>query len=426
MRKVSDLFRVQHNTRTYNESGDHRTTFYAESGLLVHYVYDNSLIPKVWAYFEALQAQKKPVDESIQVGFGMTAGQLDKTLQNYFSAGKYRYYSIPTPTGIVASEFAVAPVSQADARATLADIHAHSPDYRDKALGEFQEVLKMDPDNTQALRGMGFAYMQQRDFVNAADYLRRAVQRDSKDPRVHFYYAMLLTQQGLRDEASSSEIKKELEASIALDPKLADAYSMLGYTQAFSGEPEKGMATLKKALELSPRNERYLFNLANVYMVNHKVDDAIAIFRFLSGSSDAAVAAQSNQTLAQAVSFKERTTTAPGPRLENDIAQNTQALRETAGHQADEEVAAAPVHVSAAPVRFLKGKLVSVDCSTAPQALLTVAAGAKSVKLHIRDSVHVILLGADAFSCEWKGKSVAVNYREGSDSDGEVVSLEIQ
>jgi cytochrome c-type biogenesis protein CcmH/NrfG len=384
------------------------------------------LIPKVWGYFEALQVQKKPVDESIQAGFGVTAAELDKTLRNYLSAGKYRYYSIPTPTGIVPSEFAIAPVSLADARATLADIHAHSPDYKDKALGEFQEVLRTDPDNTQALRGMGFAYLQQRDFGHAADYLRRAVQRDSKDPRVHFYYAMLLTQQGLNDEASSSEIKKELEASIALDPKLADAYSMLGYTQAFSGEPEKGMATLKKALELSPRNERYLFNLANVCMVNHKVDDAIAIFRFLSGSSDPAVAAQSNQTLAQAISFKERTRPTPENRLENSVAQSTQALRETADHPTGQEVVDVPVHVSAAPVHFLKGRLISVDCSTVPQALLTVTAGAKSVKLRIRDSAHVILLGADVFSCDWKGKNVAVNYRDGSDGDEDVVSLEIQ
>ncbi|HST11935.1 MAG TPA: tetratricopeptide repeat protein [Terriglobales bacterium] len=424
MMKVTDLLRVQHNTKTYNESGDHRTTFYAESALLVHYVYDNSLIPKVWAYFEAVQVQKKPVDESIQLAFGMTAEQLDKTLRNYLSTGKYRYYSIPTPTGIVASEFVAGPVSLADAHATLADIHAHSPDYRDKALVEFQEVLKMDPDNTQALRGMGFAYLQHQDFQNAADYLRRAAQRDSKDPRVHFYYAMLLTQQGPQNEASSAEIKKELETSIALDPKLADAYSMLGYTQAFSGEPEKGMATLKKALELSPRNERYLYNLANVYMLNHKVDEAITIFRFLSGSSDPAVAIQSSQTLAQAITFKEHTSN-PEVRLENRTVQNTEAFREPAEHHGDQEVATT-AHVTGAPVRFVKGKLLSVDCSTAPQALLDVAAGTKSVKLHIRDSAHVILLGADAFSCAWKGKSVAVNYREGADGVGDVVSLEIQ
>jgi len=424
MMKVSDLFRVQQNTKTYNESGDHRTTFYAESGLVVHYLYDNSLIPKLSVYFDTLQLQHKPVDQCIQAAFGMTAEQFDKTLRNYLSAGQYRYYPIPTPAGIVASEFTATPVSLADARATLADIHAHSPDYKDKALGEFQEVLKMDPDNAFALRGLGFAYLQQKDFEHAADYLRRAVQRDSKDPRVHFYYAMLLNQQGPSNQTRSAEIKKELETTIVLDPKLADAYSLLGYTQALSGEPEKGMATLKKAVELSSRNEHYLFNLANVYMVDRKMDDAIAIFRSLAGSGNPEVAMRSNQALAQAITFQEQTKTFEA-RLENHAAQNAQPLRQPADHEMAQP-APGPVQGSAAAVRFLKGKLVSVDCSATPQALLTVAAGAKSVKLHIRDSAHVILMGADTFSCDWKGKSIAVNYRERPDGDGEVVSVEIQ
>jgi tetratricopeptide (TPR) repeat protein len=423
MMKVSDLFRVQQNTKTYNESGDHRTTFYAESGLVVHYLYDNLLIPKLSMYFDALQLEKKSVDQSIQLAFGMTAEQFDKTLRNYLSAGRYRYYPIPTPAGIVASEFTVTPMSLADARAVLADIHAHSPDYRDKALGEFQEVLRTDPDNASALRGVGFAYLQRKDFEHAADYLRRAAQRDIKDPRVHFYYAMLLNQQGPPDETRSADIKKELETSIALDPKLADAYLLLGYTQAFSGEPEKGMATLKKAVELSPRNEHYLFNLANVYMLNRKVDSAIAIFKSLSESSNPAVAMQSNQALTQAIAFKDQTKTF-GVQVQNRTAPNAQHSQESM----DPGVAqgAAVSAASVAPVRFLKGRLVSVDCSATPQALLTVAAGANSVKLHIRDSAHMILLGADEFSCDWKGKSVAVNYRERPDGDGDVVSVEIQ
>ena len=424
MMKVSDLFRVQHNTKTYNESGDHRTTFYAESSLVVHYLYDNSLMPKLSAYWDTLQLQKTSVEQSIQAAFGMTAEQFDKTLRGYLSAGRYRYYGVPTPAGIVASQFTITSVSLADAHATLADIHAHSPDYRSKALEEFQDVLKMEPDNALALRGVGFGYLQQRDFEHAADYLHRAAQRDSKDPRVHFYYAMLLSQQGRPDEARSAEIKKELETSIALDPKLADAYSLLGYTQAFSGEPEKGMATMKKAVQLSPRNENYLFNLANICMVNHKVDEAIAIFQSLARSSTPEVAMRANQTLAQAVSFKQRTENLD-VRLENRTGQDAQALRETSDREGPQEVAV-PEHVSATPVHFLKGKLVSVDCSATPQALLTVAAGAKSVKLHIRDSAHVTLLGADTFSCDWKGKSVAVNYRERPDGDGDVVSVEIQ
>ena len=49
---IADLFKVRHDSTAYNESGDHRTVFYAESAMVVHYLYDNNLIPKMAAYFE--------------------------------------------------------------------------------------------------------------------------------------------------------------------------------------------------------------------------------------------------------------------------------------------------------------------------------------------------------------------------------------
>lgn len=427
MMHVSDLFRVQQNSRVYNETGDHRTTFYAESSLVVHYLYDNKLISKLAVYFEALQDQKKPLDQATQTAFGMTPEQFDKVLRNYLNSGRFVYYAVPTPPTIAAAQFSALPVSLADAHAVLADIHAHSLDYKTKALGEFKEVLAMDPNNVSALRGAGFACLQQRDFPPAAEYLRRAAQLDSKDPRVHYYYAMLLSQQGMSDEEKSSQVKNELERAIALDPKLTDAYSLLGYTQAFSGEPEKGLATLKKAVELSPRNEHYLFNLATVCMVNHKVDDAIAIWRGLAASGDPQVASHASEQLAQAVDIKQRSQTFEW-HVKNESVEGPQLKRPPGQVEVKDEVvqSAAVQAPSAAPVRFLKGKIAGVDCSAAPQAVVTLLAGSKSLKVHVRDSAHVILIGADQFSCDWKDIKVAVNYRERGDGDGDVVSLEIQ
>jgi Flp pilus assembly protein TadD len=428
MVKIADLFRVQQNSKTYNESGDHRTTFYAESGLVVHYLYDNLLIPRLSVYFDTLQLQKKPVEQAFQTAFGMPPQQFDKVLRDYLLSGGYRYYPIATPAGIVAAQFTVAPVSLADARAVLADIHAHSPDHKGQALAEFQDVLKMDPNNASALRGVGYEYLQQRDFEHASEYFRRAAELNSKDPRVHYYYAMLLNQGGATDEARSAQIEKELLASIALDPNLADAYSLLGYTQAVSGEPEKGMETLKKAIELSPRDEHYQFNLANIYMANHRVDEAIAILRNLARSADQEVAMRANQALGQAEKFKAQSQTYAlrvenGNRVENRNAENSQKMRESRDLGASSEQVAAPVPT---PVRFVKGKLMSVDCSGSPQAVLTVSAGAKSLKLHVRDSGHVIVIGAEHLSCDWKNKSLSVNYRERPDGEGDVVSLEVQ
>ena len=162
------------------------------------------------------------------------------------------------------------------------------------------------------------------------------------------------------------------------------------------------MATLKKAVELSPRNEQYLFNLANVYMVNRRVDDAIAIFRSLAGNSDPNVALQSNQALAQATSFRDRAKTSE-IRLENRTEPETQQLP-SAGNSGMDQAVTPTSHVSPTRVHFLKGKLVSADCSATPQVLLTVVAGAKSVKLHVSDSAHMILLGADAFPATGREK----------------------
>lgn len=428
MMRVADLLRVQQNSKTYNENGDHRNTFYAESSLLVHYLFDHQLTAKFVDYSDAVVNQKKTVEQATQQAFGMTPEQFDKALRNYLSSGRFKYYAVPTPSGIVAAQFTETPLSLADARAVLADIDAHSLDHHDRALGEFQDVLKMDPNNASALRGAGYAYLQRQDFEHAGEYFRRAAERDSKDPRVHYYNALLMNRAGgVASGAKSDEMKKELETAITLDPKLADAYSLLAYAQAFSGEPEKGLATMKKAVELSPRNETYQINLANIYMVNRKVDEAIALLHSLAGSGNPEVASRANMALAQAENFKEQSKSFP-PRIEIRNGENVETVRDSGRvsqgkAETEIEVEAPP---ASTPVRFIKGKLAAVNCSAAPQVLLSVVSGGRSLKLHIGDSKHMVLIGADEFSCDWKNKSVSLNYRERQDGDGDVVSLEVQ
>src|SRR6266496_2209776 len=205
--RVADLFRVQHYSKTYNESGDHRNTFYAESGLVVHYLYDNLLIPKLAVYFDVYQNQKKSVEQATQQAFGMPPEQFDKVLRDYLRSGRFKYYPIPTPASVVPQQFTLTAVPLADAKAVLPDIHLHSPDYQEKALAELQEVLQMQPGNAAALRGLGYLYLQRRELDHAAEYFRQASQHDSKDPRVHYYNAMLLNR---RSDIASAERTAEM------------------------------------------------------------------------------------------------------------------------------------------------------------------------------------------------------------------------
>lgn len=429
MMPVADLFRVRQYSKTYNESGDHRNTFYAESSLVVHYLYDNKLVPKLAEYFDAVFNQKKSVEQAMQQALGMTPDQFDKILGEYLSSGHYGYYSVSTPSGIVEAQFAETPVSAADARAVLADIDAHSPDHRERALGEFEDVLKTDPHNALALRGMGYAYLQQRDFEHARQYFQQAAERDSKDPRVHYYNALLMNRTGGPvDEEKSEAIIKELETAIALDPNLADAYSLLAFAQTFAGDAEEGLATMEKALELAPGNEMYQINLANLYMVNRKVDAAILLLRPLTGSANPEIAERADGALEQAEDFKEQTGPSPQP-MEIRAAENIARTDDSASLPATKIAAdggAAEALPPSAPVRFLTGRLTAVDCSADHQALLSVISEGRSLKLHVGDRTHVVLIGANEFSCAWKNRNVALNYRGRQDGEGDVVSLEIR
>ncbi len=78
------------------------------------------------------------------------------------------------------------------------------------------------------------------------------------------------------------------------------------------------------------------------------------------------------------------------------------------------------------PAKFLQGRLVDVDCSKTPAAVLTVTSGSTVLKLRTADYKSLLLIGADAFSCAWSDRSVAVNYKSGGLSDGDIVSLEVR
>jgi hypothetical protein len=78
------------------------------------------------------------------------------------------------------------------------------------------------------------------------------------------------------------------------------------------------------------------------------------------------------------------------------------------------------------PTKFVRGRLLTVDCSNAPSAVLTVSAAGDTLKLHATDYKSLVLIGADGFSCDWRDRQVTVNYNPVGAKDGELVSLEVR
>ena len=426
LQPVTALFAVTHDSSTYNESGDRRTLFYAQSWLVVHYLFDTGKLKETGAYFDLVQNQRVPIAEAILRAFGVEPKQFDRQLADYAHSSRLVSHTFEAPAGIDEAGYSVTRLDEADTKAVLADLHLHSPEYAEQAMQEFQAVLQINPNHAAAHRGLGYAYLRKRQFEPAAEHFRRAAELDPSDARVHYYNALLMNLSGRVDDPWA--MKKEAEKAISLAPEFADAYILLAAAHAAEGDMNAAIDAVTKAVRLSPRNDAYLLNLAQYSMMAQKWDDALALFERLKTSADPGLAALAAQNLERIPRMRAN----PPPMIvrrdrASDWSQydDPQWRRRTpapAPPVAPEEPPPPPDH---RPIKFLKGKLLLVDCSQAPAAVLTVLAGKTAWKLRARDSRTLVLVGADAFSCGWRNRDVAVNYRESGPGQGDLVSLEL-
>ena len=103
------------------------------------------------------------------------------------------------------------------------------------------------------------------------------------------------------------------------------------------------------------------------------------------------------------------------------------ALEEDAAKRAaDEKAAQSSSPTDRRATKFFKGRLIDVDCSQSPAAILTVTGQGVVLKLRALDYKSLLLIGADDFSCDWRDRQVTANYKPGGLSDGDLVSLEMR
>src|SRR5215470_18033712 len=133
---VPDLFTMAHDTSNYQE-GPHRTLFYAQSWMVMHYLLNKEKLEATGKYFDLVQNQKVPVDDAIQQAYGMSVAQFDKAVKDYFHSlaplfqdqdaaqqpgamnNRPELFHFAAPMGPDEVAITVRPVSETDARAQL-------------------------------------------------------------------------------------------------------------------------------------------------------------------------------------------------------------------------------------------------------------------------------------------------------------------
>jgi len=469
---LPDLFTMQHDASGYNEA-THHTLFYAQSWMIVHYLLHEKKLPETGTYFDLVENQHVPVEEAVQKTYGMTPAQFDQAVKTYFhsltplftalddskqpkaSSNPAQPYQFPTPVGAGDSAILSKPVRESDAKAIIGEIKVRIPERRAVALQELQ-VLATTPDpavkpdekknpksddaqliaatgNEIAHRALAWDHLQHGEFDAAAEELSDAAVLNQRDMWIRYYLALLKYKAAAAKHADIQGLPnmiQDLRAVLEWYPEFANAYDMMGVARLEGGGTVSAMQAARAAIQLSPRNQEYLYHLAKIYVEDKKWDAARTLLDRLKTSSNPQVAAESRDQLSKLANEQKYGLSAASVGGSGKLAPQPSPfdiLEQDAAKRAA-QAQAAPTSGTAdkRPPKFLQGRLVDVDCSQSPAAVLTVASGGAVLKLRTADYKSLLLIGADKFSCEWNNRSVSVNYKPGGSSDGDLVSVELR
>jgi len=455
-----DLFTMKHDESGTRE-GTHNTLYYAQAWMVVHYLLNKNKMPEAGTYFDLVVNQKVPVEKAMVQAFDMTPAQMEEAVKTYFKtlsglgiALDQAKKPIVNPADIQQPDhfvlpfgaddigMAVSPVKDEEARAVIDDVMARIPEHRDQALHDLQQLTEDAKDNEAAHRGLARDYLRQQKFDAAADELGKATELNPRDPWIWYYRGALKYQkaQATRQEMSGlANMMQDLRAVTDWYPELADAYNMLGMARVEGGGINSALDAQRQAIALAPRNVEYQFNLGQIYVAGKKWDLAREVFTRLKAGPDRAAASAAKQQLEDLESLQKYGVrprragkgaapagAASTPSAGTSAASAAVSAAQDQNEEADAAPKPAPVKPgTTGPVQFLRGKIVSSDCSKPPEATVTILSGMTTYKLHASDYKSLLMIGADQFSCEWKNRVVSVNYRAVGKNEGELVSVEV-
>jgi adenylate cyclase len=146
----------------------------------------------------------------------------------------------------------------------------------EEAEHAFDEALRLDPDLFQARYFHGRACFQDGRMEEAASEFQEAA-RIREDYQATFFAAQSLEAMGRVDEARSQleEALQVVEKHMELNPDDPRAATMRAVALCRLGRPQEGLDWAEKALEIDPDDAGVRYNVACLYSLEGKVDEAI-------------------------------------------------------------------------------------------------------------------------------------------------------
>lgn len=435
-----------------NSSENRQKLFNAESWIVMHYLMSNDKLSDAGSYLGLVESEKVAIPDAIQKAFGMSSDQLAKAVKDHFEAivsqaqDRAKTFKKPATMDapVAADQVGTSPhdIPEPTASALIAEMELRLPEHREQSKLQLQSLID-DPKGETAIanRALGWYYIEKKDFDKSTDALNRALELDPRDVWTHFYLALGKDRQAQVTGKPMSGVANSivsLHQVLDMYPEFAQAYFMLTKAEMEGGGTRAATDAIRAAIKLSPRSPMYQLQLAQVYMAGNHWEAAKALLQSLAGSVDSQVASAAQEELHDLPYLQKygvRPQAAAEPLAKGAAASSSTSQKAASAPAAqpaeesddeDKEEAPAEPQFDRRKTEYLKGRLVAVDCSQAPAAVLTIASGGKMLKMRAEDYKSLVLIGADTFSCDWKSRAVSVNYKPGGKADGDLISLELK
>ena len=273
------LLEVDYKSPFYNES-QKQSIFYAEAWALMHYLMmtDNGVrAPHVLEFLQLLNAHIA-LEPAFQKAFNTSIESFESALRGYVLQDHFRSNDLTFARKIQPSiEMTSASLSEAEVFAYQGDLLIHSN--RNEAETYLLKAVALDPNLIQAHASLGMARYRQGRMSEALPSLERAVEANSQNALVQYYYASVLSRPaenettltlGLAPE-TAAKARAALKNAIALRPDFHDSYNLLAYVNLVMGtDIDETIELLNGVLARSPERNDHRYMLGQLYM--HKDD----------------------------------------------------------------------------------------------------------------------------------------------------------
>ncbi len=423
--EVNDLAQLP--TQTTPEQ---RRAFEAESWALVRWIIENSRMAQAGAYLNAVQWRGATPERAVAEAFLMSPADLDREVRESLTKLTTRKMDPPRVDGNL---YPSSKMPAADIYVHQANLSLFGPD-ADQTLKELVAFMRENQQNAMVHRSLAWAFLLRHDLDNAVEHIRRALELEDSDATMHYLYARWVNQgddDTIHFESAGVRMGSELKEALRRDPNYAAALELLGLAQLSDHEVKSALECLQRASALRPRSSRYSLNLARAYEASGNLEAARNLMLFARSGTDAAVTAESRLLLEQLGkrTQQSRDWHAAGLQTEASTTHSKydnlqEAIAEDEAAEARSKATTSPNAPDTRKTENLKGRVISVECSPAPQAALAVEAAGHRWKIRVADRNKAVMIGVEHFDCGWSGLSVSINYKRAGSYLGDLVSLE--